>query len=162
MTRIITKVVKKMGPKPKGKVSCTWSPDLAYVIGLIATDGSLSKDMRHVVFVSTDLQLITLYKKLLKLGNVIGVKKPKEDGYIRKTGYVIQFGDVTFFNFLLSIGLMPNKTKIIREVLIPKEYYSDFIRGCFDGDGSSYSYFDKRWKVAICFMLLSFLLVRNT
>ena len=74
--------IQKRGPKPKGKVAIVWSPQLAYVVGLIVTDGSLSKDMRHINFVSTDLQLITLYKKLLKLKNVIGIKKHKEDKFL--------------------------------------------------------------------------------
>lgn len=144
-------IAKKRGPKPKGKVSLEWSSELAYVIGLLVSDGSLSKDMRHIVFCSTDLQLITLYKRLLKLSNNIGIKKSKEDLYNRKPGYVIQFGDVIFFNFLLTIGLMPNKTKIIGEIAVPNKYYPDFLRGCFDGDGTSYSYFDKRWKSSFMF-----------
>lgn len=149
--RVITDAPQKRGPKPKGKVDLTWSADLAYVIGLIVTDGSLSKDMRHINFVSTDLQLIKVYKKLLKLDNVIGEKKNTNTDYKRKKAYVIQFGDVLFFTFLCKIGLMPNKSKVIGEVAVPNEYYADFIRGCFDGDGSSYSYFDKRWKNSFMF-----------
>lgn len=145
------KVAKKRGPKPQGKVNTKWSKELAYVVGLIVTDGSLSKDMRHINFVSTDLQLIKLYKDLLKLENKIGVKTSKDKSFNRKKAYVIQFGDVLFFNFLCKIGLMPNKTKIIGCVDVPKKYYPDFIRGCFDGDGSSYSYFDKRWKNSFMF-----------
>lgn len=148
---MVTQVTKKRGVKPKGKVKTIWTADLAYIIGLLVTDGSLSKDMRHIIFVSTDLQLLKLYKKILNLGNIIGIKKPGMDGYNRKQSYVIQFGDVIFFNFLLSIGLMPNKTKIIGKVLVPKKYYPDFIRGCFDGDGASYSYFDKRWRNSFMF-----------
>lgn len=102
--------------------------------------------MRHIIFVSTDLQLVELYKSILKLENEIQQKKNNDMAIKRKKSYVIQFGDVLFFNFLCSIGLMPNKTKIIGEILIPDTLHADFLRGCFDGDGSSYSYFDKRWK----------------
>ncbi len=139
------------GQKPKGKVKIKWSADFAYAAGLIVTDGSLSKDMRHLNFVSTDLELIKLFKKLLKLENKIGEKKYKESIGKRKKCYVFQFGDVLLFNFLCDIGIKPNKTKTIKEVKIPKKYYADFLRGHFDGDGSSYSYFDKRWKNSFMF-----------
>ena len=78
----------KRGPKPKEKVSRKWSPELAYCIGLIVTDGSLSKTGRHVSFTSKDKQLIELYKKLLCLDNKIG---RKGNGIIAdKKYYVIQ------------------------------------------------------------------------
>jgi hypothetical protein len=46
---------------------------------------------------------------------------------------------------------MPNKTKIIGSVKIPKKYFFDFLRGNFDGDGSFYSYWDPRWKSSYMF-----------
>ena len=141
------------GPKPKGKVDRKWSANLAYIIGLIVTDGCLYNDGRHINFVSTDLQLVQLFKKLLKLENKIGLKKSKDTRLKRKVGHVIQFGDVMFFSFLCTLGLMPNKTKIMEEILIPDKYYRDFLRGHFDGDGTSYSYFDKRWKSSFMFYI---------
>ena len=77
------------GPKPKGKVDTKWSADLAYALGLIVTDGCLYNDRRHINFVSTDLQLIKLFKKLLKLENKVGIKKSRDIVYKRKVGYVI-------------------------------------------------------------------------
>lgn len=46
---------------------------------------------------------------------------------------------------------MPNKTKIIGKIKIPTEYFFDFLRGSFDGDGCTYSYFDPRWKSSFMF-----------
>lgn len=63
----------------------------------------------------------------------------------------VQFGDVLFYRFLMSIGLMPNKSKVIGEVKIPGEYFFDFLRGSFDGDGCTYSYWDPRWKSSFMF-----------
>ena len=34
---------------------------------------------------------------------------------------------------------------------MPKKYFFDYIRGCFDGDGTIYSYWDKRWKSSFMF-----------
>lgn len=70
---------------------------------------------------------------------------------MEKKYYVIQFGDVNFYRFLISIGLMPNKSKIIAQLKIPSEYFFDFLRGHFDGDGYCYSYWDKRWKSSFMF-----------
>jgi hypothetical protein len=58
----------------------------------------------------------------------------------------LQFGDVSLCRFLVSIGITPNKSKTIAELKVPKDYFFDFLRGLFDGDGSIYSYFDKRWR----------------
>ena len=51
----------KRGPKPKKKISTNWSAELAYAVGLIATDGCLSKDKRHIDFTSKDKELIKTF-----------------------------------------------------------------------------------------------------
>ena len=44
--------------KRLSKVDTTWSPELAYAIGLIASDGCLSSNGRHIVLVSKDKEQI--------------------------------------------------------------------------------------------------------
>jgi len=39
----------------KGEVKIQWSPNLAYAIGLIATDGCLGRDKKYIDFTSKDL-----------------------------------------------------------------------------------------------------------
>lgn len=134
----------KRGTKPQGKVEIRWSQDFAYVIGLIATDGCLYNDKRHISFVSADLDLVKLFKKILKLKVKTGLKLSKK-GNMNRTPHV-QFGDVLFYQFLESIGITSAKSLTISEIKIPPEYFFDFLRGCYDGDGSSYSYFDPRWR----------------
>lgn len=138
----------KPGPKPKCKVKISWSPDFAYAIGLITTDGNLSPDGRHIDFTSKDKEQIYNYMKALNIKNKIG---HKTSGYKQKWAYRLQFGDVNFYNFLLKIGLMPNKSKKLTAMEIPDKYFFDFLRGCFDGDGHFYSYWDKRWKSSFMF-----------
>lgn len=119
--------------KPKGKVKIKWSSDFAYAIGLIASDGSLSNNRRHIVFTTKDLELAKHFKSCLELDNKIGRKargSEKEKKY-----YVVQFGDVLFYEFLNSIGLYSNKSKTIKSVDVPDKYFIDYLRGCFDGDG---------------------------
>lgn len=76
----------------------------------------------------------------------------KSNGPLKeKIYYTVQIGDVVFFDFLKSIGLFPNKSKTIAELAIPEEYFLDFLRGSFDGDGCTHSYWDKRWKSSFMF-----------
>lgn len=119
--------------KLQKKVITTLTPGLAYIIGIITTDGSLSKDERHIVITSKDKVLLSDIRSALSLKNKIGTRL---SGETQKKYYVLQIGDKNFYNFLLSIGLTPNKTKTIKKVLLPKKYFSDFLRGCIDGDGN--------------------------
>ncbi len=121
----------------------SWNRNLAYAIGLIVTDGSMSRDGRHIVFSSSDLELIKIFKSCLNLNNKITEKK--KSGWTKKTPYMIQFGNIQLYNWLLSIGLHPNKTYDIGKIKIPDEYFPDFLRGHLDGDGSIWTYID-RWN----------------
>jgi hypothetical protein len=134
--------------KPLRKVKTKWSPNFAYAIGLLVTDGCLSKDGRHFDFTSNDIEQLKNFMGCLGINVKIG---RKSSGYNEKSGTRIQFGDINFYRFLLTIGLMPNKTKIIGKIKIPNEYFFDFLRGHFDGDGSFYSYWDPRWKSSFMF-----------
>lgn len=134
----------KRGQKPKGKVKIKWSPNFAYAIGLLVTDGNLSPDGYHINLTSKDLEQIKNFLAGLKINCHIGRKA--NGSTPEKKYYVIQFGDVLFYKFLLTIGLTPNKTKTISILKIPHKYFFDFLRGHFDGDGSFYSYWDKRWR----------------
>lgn len=138
------------GPKIKDWSSFKWTSDLAYCVGLIATDGCLINDGRHINFTSSDIQLVKLFKKLLNRKNRIAYKTSSTS---KKKCPFIQFGDVAFYKWLLNIGLIPKKSLILGSLLIPDKYYADFIRGCFDGDGSIYSYMDPRWASSHMFYI---------
>lgn len=125
-----------------------WSGKLAYAVGLITTDGNLSKDGRHINLTSKDEEQIQNFAKILNLKNRISMKKSSYTG--EKKYYFLQFGNIELFHFLLSIGLMPNKTKILGPLQIPDEYFADYLRGFLDGDGFTNSYWDSRWKNSFC------------
>ena len=110
-----------------------WSDKLAYCIGLLESDGNLSKDGRHIIFVSKDKDLVKILKSCLNLKNRISVKG---SGYNKKGKYYyIQFGNINFYRWLNKIGIEANKSKTIGSLLIPKKYFFSFLRGLFDGDG---------------------------
>ena len=110
-----------------------WNEELAYCVGLLASDGNLSKDGRHIAFVSKDKDLVEKFKNTLDLTNKISFKA---SGY-NKNGkyYYIQLGNRNFYLWLNRIGLTSTKSKTIGPLLISKKYFFGFLRGLLDGDG---------------------------
>ena len=107
--------------KRLSKVKIGWSTAFAYAIGLITTDGNLSKDGRHLNMTSKDENLVITFKECLGIKNKIG-KKTREKSKIKRY-FQVQFGDKNFYEFLLSIGLMPAKSKILNDINIPDKYF---------------------------------------
>ncbi len=128
-----------MRRKPKKVIR--WSFELAYAVGLITTDGNLSKDNRHITLTSTDRQLLCTFKCCLGKNNRITENTPTKR--FRKKAFKVQLSDVTFYDFLIKIGLFPNKSLTIGELKIPQKYFVDFLRGHLDGDGSIIYYKDR-------------------
>jgi hypothetical protein len=147
--------MKKPGPKPRGQAVTVWSSQFAYAIGLFTADGCLLNDGRHVDFTSKDREQVETFKRCLKLKTKIGIKRSG----IGNKSYRVQFSDTLFHVFLNSIGLFPAKSKTIKAVLVPDKYFSHFLRGYFDGDGTSYSFYDsifpKSYRFYISFMSAS-------
>lgn len=140
----------KRGPKPKGKVAIKWSPNFAYAIGLIVTDGNLSSDGRHISFASKDIEQVENIMLCLGLESKIGRNVA---GHKKSSSFRVQFGDVLFYKFLVNIGVSPAKSKTISKIKVPDEYFFDFLRGVFDGDGYIHSYYDPRWKSSFMWYL---------
>lgn len=137
------------GSKPKrGEV--IWSERIAYAVGLMATDGCLSNDGRHLELSSKDREQLSNF--LICIDREVTISK-KKSGFTDKEFYRIQFSDVTLYRFLESIGLTPRKTLTMGALSVPDEFFFDFLRGHHDGDGSFYSYFDPRWKSSFMFYL---------
>jgi signal peptidase I len=132
--------IPKRPPGPdlhREEFSCEWSADLAYVVGLIATDGNLSPDGRHLTIVSADYDLLETVRGCLKIDNKIGPHNNIFGSY-----YHLTWGNRLFYDWLLAIGLMPAKSLKLGALDVPDEYFADFFRGCIDGDGSINVYTD--------------------
>src|SRR3989344_1533243 len=139
----------KRGPKPKHLVSEKWTPSLAYAVGLLATDGCLSSKGHLIDLTSKDREQLENFCRCVGVDFRITVKR---SGTGRKSSR-IQFKNVLFYDFLFSIGLTPAKSKTLGPLKIPQKYFFHFLRGVFDGDGSTYSYWDPRWKSSFIFYL---------
>lgn len=127
-----------------------WSGKIAYAVGLMATDGNLSSDGRHLELTSKDDEQLRNFMKCIDKTVLITKKR---SGFTKKEVSRIQFSDSMLYAFLISIGLTPRKTKTIGELQIPDTFFFDFLRGHHDGDGSFYSYYDPRWKSSFMFYL---------
>ncbi len=122
-----------------------WSPDMAYVLGFFAADGSMSYGKRgayYIEFEITDKKLLTAIRGLLGSNHKITERKRIRN---RVPSYRLQIGSKAMLNDLSRLGMIPRKSKTIRLPTIPAKYLTHFIRGYFDGDGSvAFGYFKSR------------------
>lgn len=89
------------GPKSKRK-QVVWSADLAYGIGLMASDGCLSPDGRHLLFVSKDIEQIEHIRSIFNLKVRVGRVRSGRHNSLKEY-FRVQWGDAVLYNFLLSI-----------------------------------------------------------
>ena len=121
----------------------TWSPAMAYVLGLFAADGSMFKNRRGAHFLdfhSTDKSIIVTVHEAFKSNHKI---TPRKRSVEHKIIYRLQIGSKEVFSDLMALGFTPAKSKTLSFPKIPEEYFGDFVRGYFDGDGCVY--FKKHW-----------------
>jgi DNA-binding transcriptional regulator LsrR (DeoR family) len=116
------------------KVYARWTPDLAYAVGLLTADGNLAQETNTVAFYSTDWEQIVNFRACLQLGELTKALERDREGYKRL--YTVPFCDRAFRAFVDKVGLMPNKSKRLGPLAVPRQVFVDYCRGCWDGDGS--------------------------
>jgi len=116
-----------------------WTPGMAWVLGLIASDGCV-----YLNYGLHQYQLIISMKDLDILEKVKGLMGSSH--LIKKVSY-FKFGKKrTIFRFVIAnkqlvkslvrIGIPPRKSKTIKLPRVPSKYFAHFVRGLFDGDGN--------------------------
>ncbi len=138
------------GRKPSRKEEIQWSSNIAYAVGLIATDGCLSGNGKNIDLTSKDREQLENFLICIEKNVPISTKA---SSFALKPITHVQFSDVVLYRFFLSVGLTPRKSLTIGALKVPDEYFFDFLRGSYDGDGCFYSYFDPRWKSSFMFYL---------
>ena len=111
--------------------------DLWYLVGLIASDGCLSNDSRHVSITAKEYDFVEKIQHRIGTNITIGIKNKAK----RNEAYHLQFSNKNFYEFLLSTGLTPKKSLILGKINVPIEVFTDFLRGVIDGDGNI-----RKWK----------------
>ena len=109
---------------------------MAYILGFFAADGYITVNKRGGQFWCvqiTDEELLLKIKMAIGSGHKISVRKGKGNN---KTLYRLQIGSIEMCNDLRALGYDENKTKSLAIPHVPKKYFSDFVRGYFDGDGN--------------------------
>jgi uncharacterized protein (DUF433 family) len=113
-----------------------WSPNMAYVLGLITTDGNLSSGTLRIYQKEVDL--------LDKVQQTIGSSVPYDYCGSRDNPIpTLRLHSKVMVKDLNHLGIHPNKSLVVRapsEIFHPQDYF----RGVFDGDG--YGGFYKKRK----------------
>src|SRR5437899_2547815 len=124
---------RKRGPyRLRARSPLVWSPELAYAVGLIATDGNLSPSGRHVSVSSGEREVLETFLRCIDRRAKIGHVK----GGFGTHGLCVQIGDVGLYRWLQSIGLTPRKSLTLGAIEVPDAFLGHLLRGLLDGDGS--------------------------
>ena len=113
-----------------------WTPQMAWVLGLIFTDGNFfGKGTNWRVNISSvDLDLLEKVK--VHLNSTLKIRKLTQSYDKSKHIYRLEFYREKMRDDLVKLGLLQNKSLIMKFPDIPEKHVRHFIRGCWDGDGS--------------------------
>lgn len=104
------------------------SESKAYFLGLMYSDGSVSRNTFYLKLKDEDI--------LLKFRDTLECDYPvRKISYGGYDAYILEVHSQTSCNNLIKHGCFINKTKIIRLPKLREDLYKHFIRGFFDGDG---------------------------
>jgi len=109
-----------------------WSDEMAYIVGLTATDGCLITGRRAINFKSQDRDLVETYLGVLGRTNRIRVERTRTGGVV----YTTQFTDARLYEWFRAVGLTPRKSLTLGAIDVPDQYLAALVRGLLDGDGS--------------------------
>lgn len=114
-----------------------WSPNMAYVLGFLYADGTISQSKRgsrYLAIQIIDKGILYSIRSALGSEHKISVRKSVESNV--KTLYRLQIGNQDICDSLNKLGMCGNKTKNMVLPDVPSKYTGDFVRGYFDGDGN--------------------------
>lgn len=116
------------------KIDC---PKKAYWLGFIAADGYINKECTKLSICIKDLEILEKFKKDVETDYAIS----KIEQFDKRTNkiyeeYSMQISNKNFIKWVVEHGITHEKTNFIDVEKINMEYFSYFVAGLFDGDGS--------------------------
>ena len=119
-----------------------WTPQMAWVLGLIFTDGCFIQE-GGISICSIDYELL---EKIRHHQNSTKPIKKISQSY-DKTKHIFKYGFCRerMSEDLQKLGLIQRKSLNMQFPMVPEGYTRHFIRGCWDGDGTIY--IDKNRKL---------------
>ena len=126
-----------------------WSSTMAYVLGVVFTDGCLDvrkqsrknlvRRVPHLSMAQKDSELLLKVLAVMECNANLHYRPRKKYGdKVSGAVYYFDFACTPIYPDLLRLGLSSKKSLDIEFPDIPEEYVRHFIRGCWDGDGSVY------------------------
>jgi predicted transcriptional regulator len=109
-----------------------WNKEVAYVLGVLITDGSIDRATGNIRLSMTDFDVIEAVAKAMDLKGGIVDRSLKKG----KPQRLLSICRSNMLTDLIALGLTArDKTLKQRFPDVPTEYRSHFLRGVFDGDG---------------------------
>ncbi|MFH1509925.1 MAG: LAGLIDADG family homing endonuclease [Candidatus Nealsonbacteria bacterium] len=118
-----------------------WSEEMSYVLGYIVADGCVIKRKNRLNsyilnITSKDKKHLLEIKKILGFDYPISIKNNSKGMSCSQ----IQICNKEICKDLIDLGILSRKTYCLGSIKVPENYFSDFARGFFDGDGTVYIY----------------------
>lgn len=124
-----------------------WSPEMAYIVGVIAADGEVYINKLHnkydLEITSVDVDWLDKIHKVMKAEHPLYKRAYQGKNGKRSLVFRLRIGSKKLVNDLLKIGITPRKSLSLKFPTIPDQYLSHFVRGYFDGDGDMWAYMRK-------------------
>lgn len=118
------------------------NPNKAYIIGFLSADGSNNPTKQTISMALEECDKEILEKICKEMGNehpleFLDYSSKHDFGYTYKNQYRMLICSAYICSRLSEIGVIPNKSLSLEfSNSIPEQYYSHYVRGIFDGDGS--------------------------
>lgn len=113
-----------------------WTPQMAYVLGVFYTDGCITLSRTGYYTATISQKEPELLNKCLSLmscdARIRRRRQAKTGNWLHIFGISIQ----RVCKDLINLGLHPRKSLTLQFPSVPRAVLRDFIRGCWDGDGS--------------------------
>ena len=102
-----------------------WSNEMAWVLGLVVTDGCLSNNRYTISIAQKDTEILKKVAQVMNSDFVLDNNKTPS----------LLLNSKIMYKRLVEMGISSNKSATIKVPDVPAAYLPHFIRGVIDGDG---------------------------